>query len=74
MKEKIKMFGIVGGWITLLLVVAYGVSWLVTCGLIKLITMCFDLTFSWGIATGIWLITIILKSIFKSNTTVNTKK
>lgn len=74
MKEKFKMFGIVGGWVTLLLVVGYGVSWLVTCGLIKLITMCFDLTFSWGIATGIWLITIILKSIFKSNTTVNTKK
>lgn len=74
MKEKFKMFGIVGGWVTLLLVVGYGVSWLVTCGLIKLITMCFDLTFSWGIATGIWLITIILKSIFKNNTTVNTKK
>ena len=74
MKEKFKMFGIVGGWVTLLLVVGYGVSWLVTCGLIKLITMCFDLTFSCGIATGIWLITIILKSIFKSNTTVNTKK
>lgn len=46
MKEKFKMFGIVGGWIMLLLVAGYGSSWLVTCGLIKLITMCFDLTFS----------------------------
>lgn len=42
----------------------YGLSWIVTCGVIKLITMCFGLTFKWSIATGIWLIICILKSIF----------
>lgn len=32
------------------------VSWAITCGLIKLITLCFGWTFSWSIATGIWMI------------------
>lgn len=48
----------------LLIAAIYAFSWLLTCGLIKLITLCFGLTFSWAIATGIWLIILILKSIF----------
>lgn len=40
------------------------ISWIVTCGVVKLITLCFGLTFKWSIATGIWLIICILKSIF----------
>ena len=47
-----------------ILVVCYGLSWIVTCGIIKLITMCFGWTFSWTIATGIWLIIFILRLIF----------
>lgn len=55
----------------LLAVVAIcALSWIVTCGIIKLITMCFGLTFSLGVATGIWLICILLKSLFSSNVTV----
>lgn len=64
MKEKIKRGGIVAVVVILLLAVCYGISWIVTCGIIKLITMCFGLEFSWSIATGIWLIICILKSIF----------
>ena len=45
-------------------------SWICTCGLIKLITLCFGWAFSWAIATGIWLVMILLKSIFSHNTTV----
>ena len=45
-------------------------SWIVTCGLVKLITLCFGWTFSWSIATGIWLVMILLKSIFSHNITV----
>lgn len=48
----------------------YACSWLVTCGIIKLITMCFGWTFTWPIATGIWLIILIAKSIFSHHTTV----
>ena len=72
MKDKIKQGGIVAVVVILLLIVCYGISWIATCGIIKLITMCFGLEFSWAIATGIWLIICILKSIF--NVTVNNKK
>ena len=72
MKDKIKQGGIVAAVVILLLAVCYGISYIVTCGIIKLITMCFGLEFSWAIATGIWLIICILKSIF--NVTVNNKK
>ena len=72
MKEKIKQGGIVAVGVILILAVFYGISWIATCGLIKLITMCFGLNFSWTIATGIWLIICILKSIF--NVTVKNGK
>lgn len=48
----------------LVLIVCYALSWIVTCGIIKLITLCFGWTFSWAIATGVWLVLCILKSIF----------
>lgn len=44
----------------------YGISWLITCGIIALICACFDLTFTWGVATGIWLIMGLLRTIFKN--------
>jgi hypothetical protein len=46
-------------------------SCLITCGVIKVITMCFGLTFSWPVAIGIWLVMCLLKSVFKSNISVN---
>ena len=64
MKEKIKQGGIASAVVILLVTVCYGISWIATCGIIKLITMCFGWEFSWAIATGIWLIICILKSIF----------
>lgn len=42
-------------------------SWLTTCGLLYLITLCFGWAFSWSIATGIWLVLLLLSSIFGSN-------
>ena len=53
--------------IILLVVLVYGISWIFTCGLIKVITLCFGWKFSWGIATGIWFIILLLKSIFSVN-------
>lgn len=38
-----------------------GGSWIITCGLIKLITLCFGWTFYWGISTGIWIIIFVLR-------------
>lgn len=39
-------------------------SYFITCGIVYLITLCFGWTFSWLIATGIWLLMVLLKSIF----------
>lgn len=76
MKIKFKLFGTVTSGIiaiALIYVAAYAFSWIVTCGIIKLITLCFGWTFKWSIATGIWLIICIAKTIFSHSTTVNTK-
>ena len=39
-------------------------SYFMTCGIVYLITLCFGWTFSWLIASGIWLAMILLRSIF----------
>ena len=67
MKDILKVIGGVG----IIVVIVYGISWIVTCGIIKLITMCFGWTFKWSIATGIWFIMCLLQNTFKSHTTVN---
>ena len=61
-ERKICKVGIFIG--ILLLAIGYAISWILTCGIIKLITICFGLTFSWAIATGFWLIICLLKSVF----------
>ena len=63
-KENKKKYTAVA--ITILILAALmGMSWIATCGVIKLITMCFGLQFIWSIATGIWLIICILRDIFR---------
>lgn len=49
--------------VILVLALAGGISWIVTCGIVKLITMCFGLAFSWLWATGIWLTMILLSGV-----------
>lgn len=71
LKDKITEGGSVALVVIVILALAYGASWVVTCGVIKLITMCFGWTFKWSIATGIWLIICLLKGIF--NVTVKSK-
>ena len=65
LKNKIAEGGAVALVVIGILAFAYGLSWIVTCGIIKLITMCFGWTFKWSIATGIWLVMCLLQSIFK---------
>lgn len=43
---------------------ACALSWIITCGVFKLITMCFGWTYTWGTATGIWLIMFLFKHVF----------
>ena len=49
-----------------LLLIGCALSLVVTCGIIKLITICFGLKFKWSVAIGIWLIMCLLSEIFKS--------
>lgn len=49
------------------LIVVFAFSWIVTCGVIKLITICFGLKFKWSIATGIWLVMCLARTVFKNN-------
>lgn len=49
----------------LVFVLGVGAGWLTVCGLVKLITLCFGLTFSWPVATGIWLCFLLLSIVFK---------
>lgn len=48
-----------------LLVAVLGLDWLITCGLVKLICLCFGWTFTWPIGTGVWLISLLLAPLFK---------
>lgn len=53
--------------VLLLVLVGYGISWIVTCGVFALICWCFKLEFSWLTATGVWLIYLLLKKIFSTS-------
>ena len=64
LKNKIAEGGAVALVVIGILAYAYGLSWIVTCGIIKLITMCFGWTFKWSVATSIWLIICLLRGIF----------
>ena len=46
----------------LAVLVILALSWGVTCGVVYLICLCFDLTFKWAWATGIWLIMFLVKA------------
>jgi hypothetical protein len=48
----------------LIYIAACALSWIVTCGVFKLVTLCFGWEFTWGIATGIWLIMFLFKHVF----------
>ena len=65
LKNKMAEGGAVALVVIGILAFAYGLSWIVICGIIKLITMCFGLILKWSIATGIGLIMCLLQSIFK---------
>lgn len=52
--------------ILVVLCTVMGLSWLITCGVVGLICMCFGLEYTWPVATGIWLVLTLLSSFFKS--------
>lgn len=60
------LINILSAILTFVLVVGnLGIDWICTCGLIKLITLCFSIDFSWTVATGIWLVIKLLGLSFR---------
>ena len=53
--------------IVIIVILGLAISWGATCGIIKLITMCFGWQFKWHVATGIWLIMRLASTVFKSS-------
>ena len=53
--------------VAIIFVAIFALSWGVTIGIIKLITMCFNWKFSLLGATGVWLIIILFRGIFQQN-------
>lgn len=49
------------------LAIALGISWVITVGILKLISICFGVGFSLPVATGIWLILCLVQSIFSKS-------
>ena len=72
LKEKVAEGGIVALVAIVIFLVLGAISWIITCGIFYLITLCFSLECSWLTATGVWLVMILLKSIF--NTTNKNKE
>ena len=63
-KENIAEGGIVALIAIVMFLVLGAISWLITCGIFYLITLCFSLEFSWLTATGVWLVMVLLRGIF----------
>lgn len=50
----------------IVLVIIYAFDWGVTVGILYLVYHCFGWEWSWLVATGIWLIMLLARSVFKS--------
>ena len=58
--------------IFLVIGIALAISYFAFAGIFYLICLCFEqLTFSWKLSTGIWLILIVLSSVFKTTVKSN---
>lgn len=57
-------------FVVLFTALVLAVSWIGTCGFVYLITLCFNLQFKWGVATGVWLILCLAGPILKPRVTV----
>ena len=66
LKEKVAKGGIIALVAIVMFLVLGAISWIITCGIFYLIALCFGLEFSWLTATGVWLVTILLKAIFNT--------
>lgn len=50
-----------------LLIFTILISFLITAGVIKVLSFCFDFVFTWKLVLGIWIILWVLNVILKGN-------
>lgn len=50
----------------IVLVLIFGLDFIITAGILFLICWCFQIAFTWKLAFGIWLIILLLAGLFKS--------
>ena len=50
----------------LIILLSYGISWIITCGVVKLLSMCFGFVFTWQLATGIWIVLCLLRWVISA--------
>lgn len=62
------IIGCIGAILAFLTVCA--LSWIINCGIVYLICVCFGWPFSWGMATGVWLIMCLARTVFRNAITV----
>ena len=55
----------------IVLVLIFGLDFILTAGILFLICWCFQIAFTWKLAFGIWLITLLLAGIFKARSNTN---
>lgn len=69
MEHLFRTFGFILGCMLVVLVffLACGLSWIMTCGLLYLICLCFGWELSLGVATGVWLVMLLISSLFSKN-------
>lgn len=60
-KDDFILGAIIGVGTVLLIILGLAISWAATAGIIWLISLCFPFTFSWKLATGIWLTICLIK-------------
>lgn len=63
MNNIVGAIGTVIGTIMAILIIAI-ISWSVTACILKLIALCFGITITVGMITGIWLTLILIKTVF----------
>ena len=63
-KDEGMLLGCMIGVFVMIFVIA--LSWLATCGLVYLATLCFGYKFSWLFGTGVWIVLWFIKSIIPS--------
>lgn len=71
MISKFKEAGLEIAVIIAIIALVLAISWGGTCLLVWLIALCFGWEFCFAVATGVWLLIILLKNIFSVN--VNNK-